>query len=121
MAIKAPRWCAKCRVSHAGECPQRVVWQKKPAVVSGRGGRPWRRKRERIFNRDNFLCQIHFLRGELRSVSLSGVDAGICDHKVPLSQGGTDDDENLQTICAECDKEKTSGEALRGRGGKKGF
>lgn len=116
MPAKAPVWCARCRRAHTDVCPQRPVWEKKADVKSGRGGRPWRRKRERIFNRDNFLCQIHSKRGELVAVSLDGVNAGVCDHIVPLSEGGTDDDSNLQTICQACDKEKTSLEALRGRG-----
>lgn len=81
---------------------------------SGRGGRPWRRQRARIFERDDYLCQIHLRRGEIRPVTLHGKYAGVCDHIIPLAEGGTDDDDNLQTICQECDKEKTAAEAARG-------
>lgn len=81
---------------------------------AGRGGRPWRRKRERIFERDKFLCQIHLSRGELHAVTLHGSDAGVCDHIIPTSEGGTDDESNLQAICKDCDKHKTAAEASRG-------
>lgn len=36
------------------------------------------------------------------------------DHKVPREQGGSDDPENLQLLCAECHEEKTDAE-LHGR------
>jgi 5-methylcytosine-specific restriction protein A len=32
------------------------------------------------------------------------------DHIVPKSQGGTDDDDNLQAICSPCHKTKTGSE-----------
>ena len=83
---------------------------------SGRGGRPWRRKRQRIFERDGYLCQPHKRLGKLVPVELHGLNAGICDHKIPLAEGGTDDDENLETICQACDKAKTQDESRRGRG-----
>lgn len=117
MSSKPPRWCPSCRAAHDGECPNRPVWQKPSAKASGRGGRPWTRKREYIFRRDNFLCQICLQAGALTYVELHGEKAGVCDHKIPLSQGGTDDEENLQTICKRCDKEKTALESRRGRGG----
>ena len=117
MGSKAPRWCAVCRAVHVGECPKRVAWVKPVHVRSGRGGRPWTRLREYIFKRDNFLCQICLQIGRLTYVELHGVRAGVCDHRVPLAQGGTDDESNLQTICKCCDKEKTANESRKGRGG----
>lgn len=38
------------------------------------------------------------------------------DHIVPLAEGGTDDDSNVQPLCDGCHREKTLAEALRGRG-----
>ena len=98
-----------------GGCPQKKAWEK-PVARSGRGGRPWRRRRERVFKRDGYLCQIHLRQNKLVSVELHGPNAGVCDHIVPLEEGGTDDESNLQTICQECDKIKTQEESLRGRG-----
>src|SRR4051812_2783530 len=104
MPLKAPRWCAKCKAIHDGVCPASVAWAKPKHLTSGRGGRPWQRLREAIFKRDHFLCQIHLHKGELFAVDLHGANAGVCDHKNPKSQGGTDDPSNLQTICKLCDK-----------------
>lgn len=85
--------------------PKQETWGK------GRGGRPWMRRRERIFKRDKYLCQIHLKQGKYISVDLHGINAGICDHVIPLSQGGSDNDSNLQTICKACDKVKTQNES----------
>lgn len=71
---------------------------------SGRGGRPWERKRQRIFLRDNYTCQ-HCFRP---TVDLE------CDHIVNLAQGGSDDDSNLQSLCVPCHKIKTAKEARFG-------
>lgn len=111
------RWCNRCKVVHPASCPAAPVWVKPIQKRSGRGGRPWERKRKRVFERDNYLCQIHLQRDELVKVELHGVNAGFCDHIVPLAEGGSDDESNLQTICKYCDKIKTSIESLRGRGG----
>lgn len=69
-----------------------------------------------MFERDNYLCQDHARRGVLVSVDLHGPNHGVCDHVVPLEEGGTDDEVNLQTLCQECAKAKTAAESRRGRG-----
>lgn len=74
----------------------------------GRGGHKWRVRRERIFKRDKYLCQICLTAGRLTPVQLHGPEHGVCDHIKPLGKGGSDDDSNLQTICQACDKAKTS-------------
>jgi len=38
------------------------------------------------------------------------------DHKVPLEQGGSNDDDNLQPLCNDCHQAKTAAEA-RARAG----
>ncbi|MBB1308547.1 HNH endonuclease [Pseudoalteromonas sp. SR41-8] len=111
MATKPGTWCTKCKAVHRGEpCPKRVPFGRKRNgnKQSGRGGRVWQRTREFIFHRDNFLCQICKAKGVLTSVELHGAYHGICDHIVPISQGGDDKIDNLQTICQSCDKEKTA-------------
>ena len=116
MSSRPARWCAKCRASHAGKCPNAVPWVKPVAVKSGRGGRPWQRLRKAIFERDGYICQIHLRKGVVCVVTLHGSLAGICDHIIPVAEGGSDSPENLQTICQECDREKTQLESQRGRG-----
>ena len=68
---------------------------------SGRGGRPWRRKRAAILVRDNYTCRV---------CGMITKDLEV-DHIVNVAQGGTDDDENLQAICIPCHKVKTARES----------
>lgn len=114
MAKKPPSWCGKCRTVHRdGICPHRKAFgrKRKEQKTSGRGGHKWREKRERVFIRDRFLCQICLRKGIYTAVELHGPNHGVCDHKVPKSQGGTDDEDNLDTICQACDKVKTQEES----------
>lgn len=107
---KPAQYCSRCRSTHEDGCPDKPkhnFGNKRLSRTDGRGGRPWRRKRERIFQRDNYLSQIHLCKGLIRSVELHGANHGVLDHKVPETQGGTDEDENLQTICIAFDKEKS--------------
>lgn len=64
---------------------------------SGRGGRPWRRLKEKIHLRDNWTCQ--HCRRVTTQLEL--------DHIVNVAQGGTDDESNLQSLCLPCHKDKT--------------
>ena len=73
---------------------------------SGRGGRPWRRKRESILLRDKYTCQ---------SCGLVTLDLEV-DHVVNIAQGGTDDEANLQSLCVPCHKTKTAVESAVGAG-----
>ena len=72
---------------------------------SGRGGRPWRRKREAILIRDNYTCKV---------CGLTTKDLEV-DHITNVAQGGTDDDGNLQAICVPCHKAKTALESAAHR------
>lgn len=75
----------------------------------GRGGRPWRRLREEILKRDDYLCQCE------ECQALGRVRPGNeVDHIVPRSQGGKDDPSNLRAINDECHKLKTRRESQPG-------
>jgi 5-methylcytosine-specific restriction enzyme A len=63
-----------------------------PTWGRGRGGRPWRRLRQRILERDGYLCQACQREGQLTL-------ATEVDHIRPLFLGGTDDERNLEGIC----------------------
>jgi len=73
----------------------------------GRGGRPWRRLRDSILQRDKHLCQPCKAQGRY-------TEATQVDHIVPQAEGGTDDRVNLQAICDDCHEAKTREEAKRG-------
>lgn len=70
-------------------------------------GWAWQQTRERILSRDNGLCCPC---SRLGRVTL----ATAVDHIVNRAAGGTDDDANLQSICAPCHKVKTLGESHQG-------
>lgn len=50
------------------------------------------KKRQQVFNRDGFVCQIC-------KVPTSNPQP---DHKIPIIKSGTDDISNLQTTCSKC-------------------
>ena len=77
----------------------------------GRGGRPWRRKRDQVLKRDGYQCQ-PCRRGEYGEARLSM--ATQVDHVIPQAEGGTDADGNLQAICDDCHAIKTAEESRRG-------
>lgn len=52
-------------------------------------------QRTRIFERDRYRC-----------VTCGTWEDLTIDHKIPESRGGTDDDENLQTMCRPCNCSK---------------
>lgn len=59
-----------------------------------------KRKRFEIFKRDSFMCQ--YCGRTPPAVVLQ------CDHIVPVSKGGTDDNTNLATSCADCNLGKSN-------------
>lgn len=80
---------------HRRQAPQHGSQQR---WGNGRGGRPWRRKREAVAKRDMYTCQ------QCGRVTTDG-DA---DHIRPISDGGTDDMDNLQWLCrVPCHRDKT--------------
>jgi 5-methylcytosine-specific restriction protein A len=68
--------------------------------------RAWRTLRDRVLRRDP-TCAI--------GGPGCTVTSTIADHIVPRAEGGTDDLDNLQGVCAVCSDAKTKQEAARGR------
>ena len=59
----------------------------------------WNSKRQSIYDRDNYRCQNCGIRGGPHgNVELHA------HHVVPLSRGGSNNQENLKTLCKECHK-----------------
>ncbi|QSR35563.1 HNH endonuclease [Marinobacterium iners] len=77
---------------------------------SGRGGRPWRRKRDHVLQRDKGLCQPCLKQNRISPATQ-------VDHITPVAEGGTDADSNLQAICKACHDVKTQAEAKRAQQG----
>lgn len=57
----------------------------------------WKRIREEVFKRDNFTCRYCSSKGK-------GLH---CDHKTPISRGGSNDMSNLVTACDYCNRAKS--------------
>lgn len=82
-----------------GTVPTRMQKQRHRISLGGQHAR--RRisalRREAIFERDGYRCVEC---GEIRRRKLT------IDHRIPLAHGGTNEDENLQTMCKECNNRK---------------
>lgn len=79
-------------------------------------GNDWDKRRLLILKRDNGLCQECLRHGRLTAVGDKRFTAFV-DHIIPKAEGGTDADDNLQTLCRVCHNAKTGRESARGRGG----
>lgn len=66
-------------------------------------GRPWKRKRMMVLERDGYLCVECAKQGRV-------TPARDVDHVVPLHLGGSDNVENLQALCQECHAMKSADE-----------
>ncbi len=98
----------KPRVQTLGAKPASGGWAATSTKsTTDRGyGWAWQQTRERILSRDKGLCCVCSKAG---MVTL----ATEVDHIVNKAEGGSDDDGNLQSICAPCHKVKTAAESHR--------
>ncbi len=53
-----------------------------------------------VFKRDNYTCV------ECGATKENGATLHV-DHKIPVSKGGTDELDNLQTLCSKCNLNKS--------------
>lgn len=63
----------------------------------------WKKKRTIIINNAMGLCE----ECQRLGIVKPGVEV---DHKIPVSQGGTDELSNLQLLCVSCHRKKTANE-----------
>ena len=69
-------------------------------------GSEWVKTRERILIRDMYLCQPCLRNSRPTPLCVKPYDHAV-DHIIPKAKGGTDDDANLEAICAECHDAKS--------------
>lgn len=81
-------------------------WRSNQQRHGNAGRRVPEKLRRRIHRRDGHTCQ---------SCGVSVGPSAPVDHVVPVFEGGTDDPENLRTLCDECHDTKTQAEAQRAR------
>jgi len=77
-----------------------------PEIVERKRGYAGVKDRSAIKRRDNGLCQMCLAQG----IARPGAEV---DHKRPLWDGGTDDEDNKWLLCKPCHERKTSDEATR--------
>lgn len=114
MPIAAPRPCTApgCGAlvrdgSSRCERHPRESWAKRATVCKRITGRKLQRLRGELFAREPLCAECK----RLGRVTL----ATQRDHRIPLCDGGTEDDDNVQGLCDPCHEAKSLGEALRGR------
>jgi len=106
------RECKQLTRNQHGLCDahKHVTWERFQRIkgnVTQRGyGHHWRILRTRILERDNGLCVECRRNGHVTT-------AIQVDHIVPKDQGGTDDHDNLQSLCKPCHASKTARERSR--------
>ena len=114
MATAAPRPCSHpgCGVlvrDGTARCPKhpKQAWvRNRPAPIKRLSGRPLQRLRAKS-KEQNPLCVQCQAAGFVRLWD-------VLDHIVPLEEGGTNDESNLQGLCHDCHDEKTERERQRG-------
>lgn len=89
--------------------PERFQFRKLPKIAPrearpnslarGYGGAAWEALRLRVLTRDNWQCR------KCGRVASSKKEAH-CDHILPKSQGGLDEESNLQCLCQKCHAKK---------------
>lgn len=82
---------------------QRYDDPNRPSSAERGYGAEWRKARELVLRRDNWLCVPCRRAGR-------ATPAAEVDHVVPKEEGGTDAHENLQSICRDCHTAKTASE-----------
>lgn len=98
--------------------PERFKFRKPPGKLPKREGRPnswargytgaaWEALRLRVLTRDNWQCR------HCGRVASNRQEAH-CDHIVPKTQGGKDEESNLQCLCSACHARKTNRERQEG-------
>ena len=123
MATKALKPCSHpgcgVLVAEGSRCPSHVIVRPGSFADSKRGnrhergyGNDWSKARVRILQRDAGLCQICLSKGIVNYCAGKKYGAHV-DHIIPKFEGGTDSDENLQTLCVPCHKQKTAAESAR--------
>jgi hypothetical protein len=95
--IAIPSW-AKHQLPHAKEEPSRLPGPNGEIDVAGRY--PDDKRRMAIYERDGFACQY------CGRDMCDEVRARCVDHVVPISRGGSHDDDNLVTACKGCNGTK---------------
>ena len=78
-------------------------WEHEKSAHERGYGWHWKKIRQMILVRDNYMCQPCLEKDRL-------TPATEVDHIIPKAKGGDDNPDNLQAICTDCHKAKTTQE-----------
>ena len=109
MALAPPRVCSVPRCATPLACTQHTpaAWRTRDRPIVPRiRGRELQRRRAVLFATQPWCVRCLDMGKHTR--------ATIRDHIVPLAEGGTEDDTNIQGLCLDCSDAKTETESLRG-------
>ncbi len=81
----------------------RRPWSRRPRRRPGGSGWEWQRIRDRVLERDGYICQ-H-----------CGARAVTADHIVGVAAGGSDEMNNLVASCADCNERRRREQAVAGK------
>ena len=96
-------YCPECEKKFTARRWQTYQSRRKASQDNFYQSKAWKVLRMTVMERDCWLCQECLRRGIYNS-------ATDVDHIIPRSQGGSDELDNLQALCHECHKSKTSGD-----------
>lgn len=113
MPTSAPKPCTTCATlvtdgTSRCQAHKPLPWLIRRPEVKRTTGRKLQAQRAALFARSPWCVQCQ---EEGRRVL-----ATIRDHRMPLAEGGTDEDNNIQALCRDCHDIKTASESARGRG-----
>ncbi len=97
-------YCDAHKQDHASDGWQR--YQQGKSRQERGYGRSWEIRRVLILQRDKYICQ------ECRRKGIA-TRASTVDHVIAKAHGGTDDDDNLESLCWPCHRTKTGKERIR--------
>lgn len=86
-----------------------MAWRHEGSRHARGYGREWDKLRAQALGRDKYLCQPCLQTNRV-------TPATQVDHKQARAAGGTDDLDNLQSICGPCHDAKTAKEAAQAQG-----
>lgn len=110
-----PKPCNKCRVlvyDGTERCDKHKIkpWSNKKETKHKRlVGRKLQHIRQQVFREQPFCNGFYCAGSKVKTM------VEVLDHIVALSQGGTNDRENLQGLCKRCHDKKTAQESMAGR------
>lgn len=100
--------CGRLVRDGSGRCElhPRPAWAKRADAPKRITGRKLQRMRQALFSRKP-LCELCEEQGRVRLATQR-------DHRIPLAEGGRDDESNEQGLCDECHAAKSEAERRRG-------